>query len=352
MRKLITWFTVIVLLIAVAPAALAVENAAVEAGRTASLIFRFSDVLSMDGDFLIDDPDGIVKSHTVSVSDTVGVSVSVEGDHVWAIPSGEPSRTTVIVTVRVALYGNAAAGKQCTVTFSGVYSGDETAPEVVEQTIQAATVTVQAKKVIVTDYSALRTQLDIAAQCNENDYTEASWDVLSDAVADGIAAESSKEQKTVDAAAKSIEKAVAGLVAVDRSALYAALDAVKSTGDADALMGDYLALADAVRVGEALLESRDQAAVDAAAAQLNEVLSRLSKQMEALRRTQESVSSELMTEETPEQHPTQAQHIWQILFVASVVLNALLIVVVWQQKKNKVIDDTPLVDYDIGDDAL
>lgn len=350
MKKMIAWFAVVVLLVTAAPTALAVENAAVEAGRTAALVFRFSDVLSMDGSFLIDDPDGIVKSHTISVSDTAGVSVSVEGDRVWAVPSGEPSRTTVVVTVRVALNDNAAAGKRCTVTFSGVYSSDETAPETVEQTVQSAAVTVQAKKVIVTDYSALRRQLDAAAQLHENDYTADSWEVLAAAVANGIAAEKSKEQKTVDLAAQSIEKAAAGLVAVDRSALYAAVEAAKACGDADAVIGECLALADAVRVGSTLFESRDQAAVDAATAQINEALSMVNEQIKALRTPVEVIRNEPIAQE-PEP-AAKTQYIWQVLLVVSALLNVALLLVVWLQKKKKITDDTPLVDYDIGDDAL
>lgn len=346
MKKLIAGIVAVVLLIAVIPTALAVENAEVEAGKTAALVFRFSDVLSMDGGFLIDDPDGIVKSHTVSVSDTAGVSLSVEGDCVWAVPSGEPSKTTVVVTVYVTLHSGAAVGKRCTVTFSGVCSGDETAPETVEQITQSASVTVKAKKVVVIDYSALRTQLDSAAQLQENDYTADSWEVLTAAVAAGITAESSKEQKTVDLAAQSLEKAVAGLTAIDRSALYAALETVKTSGEADAVLDECLALADAVRVGEALLESRDQAAVDAAAAQLNEAFSTVSGQLEELRTPQECGLSE---EEVPQ---TRTPLVWRILLAVSAALNVALLLVVCLQKKKKITDDTPLVDYDIGDDAL
>lgn len=350
MKKAMAWLMAVVLALAVCPVALAVDNAAVEAGRTAALVFRFSDVVSMDGGFSIDDPAGIVKSHTVSVSDTAGVSVSVEGDRVWAVPSGEPSKTTVVVTMRITLNADAAAGERCTVTFSGVCSGDETEPERMEQTVQSATVTVQAKKVIVIDYSALREQLAAAGELNENDYTVDSWEVLAAAVAEGAQAEGSKTQKTVDLAAQAIEKAANDLVAIDRSALYAALEAVEHSAAADEAADEWLALADAVRVGEALRESRDQTAVDAAAAQLDDALARVSARMEALRTPPESASDEPAVEEPV--RAVDSPRLWQVLLAVSTALNIALVLVVWLQKKKKITDDTPLVDYDIGDDVL
>ena len=46
--------------------------------------------------------------------------------------------------------------------------------------------------------------------------------------------------------------------------------------------------------------------------------------------------------------------LWQILFFISLILNVVLvvvIVVIVSKKKNNAKDKTPLVDYDIGDDA-
>lgn len=347
LKKGIALVVAAVLLLAAMPAALAAENASAEAGRTVELAFRFSEVLRLDGSFSIDDPDGIVESHTISVTDTAAVSVSVGGDRVWAWPSEEPTRTTVTVTVRVTLKADAPAGKQCTVTFAGLCGSDEADIENMQQTTQSATVTVKAKKVAETDYSALKAQLAAAKDLTESDYTAASWAELAAATAAGAEVGSSKEQKRVDAAAQRIRQAIAGLVPMDRSELQAALAAVEEHAAADELCGDWLMLTDAVRVGEAVLESTDQSAVDAAAAQINEALARVDRQLTALRASEDAAAEP--SAETPA-CVVGMHRVWPMLFAGSAAVNVLLLLAVCVQKKNKVTDDTPLVDYDIGDD--
>lgn len=335
----------VLLLLAAIPAALAAENASAQAGQTAVLTFRFPEVVRLDGSFSVEDPSGIAASHTISVSDTAGVSVAVDGDRVWAAPSGEPEKTTVTVTVSVTLKAGASAGKSCTVTFAGHCGSDETAPDSLTSVTQSATVTVKAKKIIVTDYSALNAQLAAAEALAESDYTAASWAAFSTAVTEGRAAGNSKEQKSVDAAARSIQQAAAALVPMDRAVLQAALEAVEELADVDDFSGDWLALADAVRVGQALLGSTDQSAVDAATAQISEALSRVEEQLAALRAPVEE----------PAEKPdcvVSTHRVWPVLLAVSGAVNVFLLVVLFLQKKNKVTDDTPLVDYDIGDDLL
>ena len=344
--------TAILLLAIVTPASLAVNDASVNAGKTAALVFNFSDVFAMDGTFVIQDPDGIVKGHTISVTDTESVSVSVDGDHVWAVPNGEPTKTTVTVTVRVQIVGDAVAGKACTVLFSGVSNSSETEPGVGQPTEQSAKIRVRqpaVAKPVTVDLAALKAAESETENLQESDYTIESWAELSTALDNGRRAMNSKEQKEIDTATDALSKAVAGLVKIDRSKLERALEQVQAYRTSDSLAEQWAQLSDAVSVGRALWNSGDQAAIDAAADQITAVLSQLCSQMDELRAEELEEPQKESVEETI---CTVTSHkVWSVLFFVSVALNAGLVLVILFQKRKKITDDTPLVDYDISDDV-
>lgn len=366
-RKATILLLLAALLCGTVPTALAAQDTYLEAGKTAYLSFRFSDVLTLDGTFSVSDPSGIVSGYSISVRDTAGMSVSVSGDRVWASPEGEPVAATVTVTVVVTLRSGARTGASCTVSFSGQKTVSADAPDQTEPVTQSATVTVKAPK--VTDYTALNDAIASARELNETDFTTESWEAFASVLASAVDATGSTEQKEVDAATAALETAMQDLVRIDRTELEKALEAVEAFDSADGLAGAWLTLADAVRVGQALLTSNDQTAVDAAAAQINDALARVEQQLESLRATE---PEEEPTEPVPETEPTtdpeplpetaddadtpqctvSSHRVWPILFFVSLALNAVLVVVVLLQKKKKITDNTPLVDYDIGDDLL
>ena len=354
LKKAIVLAVGVLLLAAVTPASLAVSNTSVEAGKTATLTFKFPDVSSLDGTFTISDPSGIVKSHTVSVTDTEAVSMSVSGDHVWALPNGDPMKTTVAVTVRVAIKSGVAAGKSCTVSFSGVYNDGNAEAGNEKAVTQSATVSVKAAPVVkpqVINYAGLEAEIAAAGKLNSGDYTAESWDKLAEALTNGKNALSSKSQEQVDTAEKTLANAVAGLVKIDYSKLRQALDNVDSYGETESLADQWLQLNDAVSVGKALLNSGDQAAVDAAAQRINEVLDLIDAQVDELR-TPQTVEVEVPVEVPPEGNYCNitAHKVWPVLFFVSLAINVVLLLVTIFQRKKKETDDTPLVDYDISDD--
>lgn len=350
----IAFAATVLLLTAIAPVSLAVSNASVEAGKTATLTFSFADISSLDGTFTVDDPSGIVKSHTVSVTDTEAVSMSVSGDHVWAIPNAEAVKTTVAVTVKVTLNSGVTAGKSCTVSFSGVYGGSSTEAGNEQAVHQSATVSVKAAPVVkppVINYTGLEAEIAAAGKLNAGDYTAESWNRLTAALSDAKSALTSTSQEQVNKAANALADAAAGLIEIDYSKLQQALSNVDRYGETEILADQWLQLNDAINVGKALLNSGDQAAVDAAAQRIDEVLAQIDTQMDELR-TPKTVEVEVPVEVLPEGNYCNitVHKVWPVLLFISLAMNAVLFLSVIFQRKKKETDDTPLVDYDISDD--
>ena len=108
--------------------------------------------------------------------------------------------------------------------------------------------------------------------------------------------------------------------------------------------------------GTELLTSGDQTAVDAATAEIGDLLSQLKAIMEA-EKTPEVVVQEVPVEVPPtDDYCNIPKHrTWPVLFFVSLAVNVILvlmIVVYVSGKKRNQRDDTPLVDYDIYDDTL
>lgn len=206
------------------------------------------------------------------------------------------------------------------------------------------------------DYSKLTLDIAIANGLKKIEYTMESWDVLSDALSRATSALNSKSQATVDECEKALEDAVAGLVKLDRSALEEALtaaDAFTGSNEANAL---WIQLSEALSNGQALMNGNDQAAIDAAADQINELLAEVRAQVNA-QDTPQIITQEVMVEVPPTDDycNISGHRVWPVLFFCSLAINvalvALIVVYVSQKKKNQK-DDTPLVDYDINDDLF
>ena len=360
MKKAAALLVVILLLCAVTPAALAVSDTSAEAGKTATLTFKFNDVYNVDGTFKVKDTDGIVSKYTISVAKAGATSAVVNGDRLWAAPAAEPVKTDVSVTVKVTLKSDAAVGKKCTVSFTGVYGDGNGKPGNEKDVYQAATVSVKKadpKPVPTVDYTELQKQIAIAEGLTSTGYTTSSWNAMIAALDAGKAALTSTSQDTVDAAAKALADAIAALVKMDYSKLHAAIKSVEDFTGSEELADLFNQLFGAVNEGKGLLTSGDQAEVDAAAARINELLEKIKEALDALKNKEpETVIKEVEVEVLPKDDycNIDMHRVWPILFFISLGLNAILVAVIGMaaaKKKKNAKDDTPLVDYDIGDDA-
>lgn len=184
------------------------------------------------------------------------------------------------------------------------------------------------------DLSKLQDLIDKASNLKKDGYTADSWNKMVDALTKAQAALSSTSQEEIDAAAKALSDALNGLVKVDYSKLLEAIEKAKDLGKDNETNSLWLALLDALTNGNLMLGSDDQAQVDAAAKQINDLIEQLA-----------GGNGKFCN--------ISIHKVWPILFFISLAANVVLVVVLVKKngtKKKNQVDNTPLVDYDISDD--
>lgn len=206
------------------------------------------------------------------------------------------------------------------------------------------------------DDAELLRQIAIANGLNQLDYTAQSWDTVTAALDKGCVALGGNDQSAVDAAALEIKNAVASLVRMDYTSLEAALSDMKAMGEEGLESTLWLQLIEEEKAGKDLLTSGDQSAVDAAAQKIQGILT----QIKALSGAQ--TAPEVIVQEVPVEVPPSDDYcnisthrVWQVLFFISLTVNvalAAVILIYISKKKRKQRDHTPLVKYDISDDAM
>lgn len=204
------------------------------------------------------------------------------------------------------------------------------------------------------DDTGLMKQIAIANGLRQADYTTESWQVLTDALSEANRALKGSDQKRADEAEAALKTAIATLVRVDFTGLENALleaDQLLREGQMNGLWGELM---DAVAAGKEARSSGDQAAADAAAQKISDILTRLKAQLES-GEGPEVVVQEVEVEVPPTDDfcNIPSHRLWPVLFFISLALNvglAAVILIYISKKKRIQRDDTPLVDYDIDDD--
>lgn len=206
------------------------------------------------------------------------------------------------------------------------------------------------------DDSQLLLQIAVANGLSRADYTEESWQMVTDALALANDAMNGNSQAAADDAEKALSKAIDGLVKMDYSELWAVLEEVEqmvSESDSTELWHE---LSCAAYNGQVLLSSGSQTEVDAAVEQIRNLIAQMRDMLE------QQDSPQVVIKEVPVEVPPAddycniARHrVWPVLFAISaalnVVLGAVMVIYIRNKKKNRK-DDTPLVDYDIFDDTF
>ena len=343
-KKAIAVIVAVMLLAALAVAVSATTaDKTVNAGKSVTVTFTYKDSYSLDGQFIVDDPKGIIDgTPEYSVKSRDGMAGGqISGDKCFLYDTNNPATAhEVVLSATVKIKSTAKAGDTCSITFKynrgtdntgmTVQNGTDTATiEVVKKTEEKPTETTKPADKI--DRTELEKQIGIAEGLNEKDYTSESWGPLADALKNGKDRMTTGTQDDVDAAAKQLEAAIAALVKIDRTKLTAALDSVKGLSNNKEL-GDLLKqLIDAMFEGEKLMDSNDQAAIDQQAAKIEDLVEKVRA---------------LLGEMTAEQEPTVQEPeglycnvpmhpVWIIIAIVSLIANVVLIVVIVVGKKKK-----------------
>lgn len=143
-KKIITLLAVVLAFSLIVSGAFAASDTSVEAGKSVSVTFAFADIYNIDGEFTVSDPQNIISTYSIRVVDAGATAAVVNGNRLWASPTGEPVKTTVFVAVTLSVKPGAAAGSNCAVTFTGIYGDADEEPGNEHDIVQSAVVSVKA----------------------------------------------------------------------------------------------------------------------------------------------------------------------------------------------------------------
>lgn len=207
------------------------------------------------------------------------------------------------------------------------------------------------------DVSVLRAQMAIANGLRKTDYTTKSWSVLETTMEKAESALGGSDQQEIDQTTQELQAAIAALEKMDYTLLENTLTAAETFQNDDKLNALRRQLEEAVAEGREMLTNGDQDAVDAAAVKIYELLVRLQEELEK-REAPGTIVQEVPVQVLPTDDycNVSGHRLWQALFFVALILNLCLVaaIVVYWMKKTQLMqrDDTPLVDYDIDDDAF
>ena len=371
-KKIIALLMVVAVLAVLMPAVLAAGNGAgtYKPGAAVKVNFNYANQTGVEGTFTFSNPDIFVENVKALTPTITGTGVY--NPETLTFMGWLPTAGDIGITFNLTIKDSAKAGDTCVITHTYVVTIDngmdvsETRTESVTIKVGAADPkpstkptnpstkpTTPATKI---DYTELNKQIEIAQGLDEGLYTDESWDALEKALKDAKAKRSSKSQSAVDAAAEALKNAIAALVEMDYSALVAAMDQANKLAADNELAGLFKQLCEAMTEAKALLNSGDQAAVDAMTAKILDLLAQITAKMEEMGQSQiVEVEKEVEKEVLPsgEYCNIPMHKVWPILFWISLALNggfiAFFIIYFARKKKNRK-DTTPLVDYDISDD--
>lgn len=372
-RKLISLLIVVAILAASAIAAFAAGGGAgtYEAGSSVTVGFSYANETGVEGTITFSNP-GLFVEDVNNLSPTItGTGVYNPKAQTWM--GWLPSAGNIGISFKLTIKDTAEAGETCTITHKYTVTIDN-GMDVSEERTESVTVTVKAKPAepkptepkptepkptepgVKIDYTELNEQIDVANGLSQGKYTAESWKAFADALANANNHKWSKDQAAVDAAAKKLQDAIAALVEMDYSKLVAAMDKVTKLAADDELAELFRQLYEANAEGKQLLSSSDQAAVDAGAAKILDLLEKIAAKLEELNKVEiVEVEKEVEVPVMPSDDycNIHMHKVWPILFWISLALNLCfiaLVVIYFVRKKQNQKDNTPLVDYDISDD--
>ena len=343
-------------------------------GKQVAVTFTFPDAYGADGKISYSNA-ALFSAVTVTSSGAVGTCTK---DAFFLYGT---QKTTINVIVTVTIKANAAVGDSCKITLGNceyAYDINGNMKTVVDksETVKVKAVPskpadTQPQQPVDTtpvtpvnpitppsgvDYTELKRQINIAGSLSKNGYTDESWKSLTDALAAAKGLLNGSSQTAVDKSAKDLEKAISDLKKVDYKKLMASLEAANSYLKSNELADLFAKFKDAFDAANAAMTSGNQAEIDKTSKALDDAYQAFKDKLDELSKPE---IKEVPVEVKVETEPTEPycnigfHTVIKILLIISAIINlafiALLILYFLRRRKDTE-DDTPLVDYHIGDD--
>ena len=371
---------VIAFAFAVSMAVTAFAATQVEQGKTVTVSFTIPDSYSADGNFTFSDRDLFT---VVNYNWSTALGGSVSNDRLFFY-SLDGSSSSITISVTVTVKSGASAGSSCDITMNyetSDESGDmsewksatqtvvvkesETTTPVVTQPV-TDTKSHDTERTPVTDsedtepidrtdvdYTELLRQISVAQGLVESEYTIDSWDAMQEELRAATELKTSKKQAEVDAGARALEKAIVALVKLDYSKLNKANETAK--GLENCAHGPlWFKLFESLGKVEEMLKSRDQDEINALTKEIEDIIEEIKKDCpDCGKENVVEVIKEVEVLPEGDYCNITSHRVWPILFFISLAINLALggfIAWFFLKRKTNQKDDTPLVDYDIGDD--
>ncbi|MBQ7670599.1 MAG: hypothetical protein IJS45_07760 [Clostridia bacterium] len=362
---------------AVSMAVTAFAATQVEQGKTVIVSFTIPESYSADGNFTFSNRDLFT---VVNYNWSTALGGSISNDRLFFY-SLDGTAASVTINVTVTVKAGASAGDSCDITMNYETSdeaGDMSDWKSMTQTIvvkEAEVTTPVTQPVTETkapdteptpvsdtdepidrtdiDYTELLRQISVAQGLVESEYTIDSWDAMQEQLRAATALKTSKKQGEVDAGARALEQAIAALVKLDYSKLKKAYETAK--GLENCAHGPlWFKLFESLGKVDEMLKSRDQDDINALTKEIEDIIEEIKKDCpDCGKENVKEIIKEV--EKLPEgDYCNITSHkVWPILFFISLAINLVLgglIAWFFLKRKQNQKDDTPLVDYDIGDD--
>ncbi len=182
----------------------------------------------------------------------------------------------------------------------------------------------------------LQARIQEARKLEEKVYTQQSWEALETALEAAESALDSDSQSRIDKAEQSLRQAISSLVKLDYTQLQAALEKAEAQCSSTQGQLWQKLLKAAQESGE-LLESRDQKEIDAAAKTLQELLEQLAQEPQPTEpeQTEPSTQETTLPEVTEAPAKSGGAGAWPVFFVLSLLGNAGLVGWILWSRRNK-----------------
>lgn len=182
----------------------------------------------------------------------------------------------------------------------------------------------------------LQARIQEARKLEEKVYTQQSWEALETALEAAESALDSDSQSRIDKAEQSLRQAISSLVKLDYTQLQAALEKAEAQCSSTQGQLWQKLLKAAQESGE-FLESRDQKEIDAAAKTLQELLEQLAQEPQPTEpeQTEPSTQETTLPEVTEAPAKSGGAGAWPVFFVLSLLGNAGLVGWILWSRRNK-----------------
>lgn len=182
----------------------------------------------------------------------------------------------------------------------------------------------------------LQARIQEARKLEEKVYTQQSWEALETALEAAESALDSDSQSRIDKAEQSLRQAISSLVKLDYTQLQAALEKAEAQCSSTQGQLWQKLLKAAQESGE-FLESRDQKEIDAAAKTLQQLLEQLAQEPQPTEpeQTEPSTQETTLPEVTEAPAKSGGAGAWPVFFVLSLLGNAGLVGWILWSRRNK-----------------